>query len=655
MNRYYAWFQAGGNTQIANSFSRWKKQFSSLKQYTGFFDLESFDGFQDSKNIIKRIIAEIESPNNIKEIVILPLCHEPPDLDKALSILASVGIDLNKHISGEAIQNIYIFPIIKARDTILDMDDRIPLPKSKPSCFLFQGNRLTLEGYGDADWLFDIENFIYLTAEIERGGLDLFLFFPKAEESEIATFASRTFCAKKFIEVRDDVRRSLKAWIECQIMEDQDCRPCLQTIQSVVGAIREIGRRVADVDVKREAAMLEYGNCKYYSALTFSLIRDHLDELEEIDLLEKLQETARAKEPLLEDVMLAEYEEKVLDIQRVSQESKSSFLGAGRECLERKQTTVNCLLKEIEQDIAHEQEILESLNKRFAPWVKEKVDEAGCVSRLRHLLEQMKIYKRGVPLKILGSIYALGYAVVVWIQSKMVDLGLVDSSWKWRLISSLFIAALFPLLYNKYWHDRRRKEIEGSIKVFRGALRGAIASSARAYVQNAIYFYVGRYIRREEISLKRELLDLKQYLMLVKNAMIHYKDADLNIAASVPPMEISNDLNQIQWEAVFRNLQEWDGISVRNHFDNEIGEATDRLLRKWEPETRFPIERGFATELRRNMTFKVDEEGTITRLLLPEAADIGTIGGIDPGWTIRYPTDNKAIGLAIGKRGIAGR
>jgi hypothetical protein len=664
MARYYAWFHEGENSLISACFSRWKKQFAGSKKIVGFFDLGLPGGLND-KTVLDQITQGMESADKIHEVVILPLFLEPADLPGTFLGLNEMGEALSLHAHGEAIQNFFIFPVVKIGDQVIGaagisgwlaqvLGSSLETPSANPvrPFFLFQGKHLTLEPYRDADWLADIESFIYLILEIERQGLNLFTYFPRPGGAglEIASFVSRTVTTQRYAELRNHVSVSLKEWIETQLDEDQDCRSCLPAGSAEIEKIDRLNAEFTEEDKNRESAILREGDFGHFSNLKFSLVKSHLDDYEKTDLTAKLRDTAIERATVVEEIMLGEFENKTSKLNRLVNERPIDYLAQGQSNVAHKASTINCLLQEVEKNIEDKPKDYDSLNRPYADWVTDKTNEAGVESDLRSIIGKMKVYLKGISPSILGGLYLLGFVLVFFFFLKASSFFPFDIPLKWGLIASLLLACLLPRLYHRYWHAKREKEISKRIRTFCDKLRLALASATRAFVQNTLNFYFNRYAKRRDISLRRDMLRLKSYLETAKRALADYKAKNLLMPPVSPPSELLGILNGLKWESLFSDLESWDPSSVEHAIDSKIDDTVNSAIKATEPDYRFAIGEDFKKILLKGFTFQIPEQDTKANILLPSVANRAVLRGIEPDLFISYPLENKAIILGIGKR-----
>jgi hypothetical protein len=667
MARYYAWFHEGENSLIAACFSRWKKQFAGSNKIVGFFDLGLPGGLND-KTVLDQITQGMESADKIHEVVILPLFLEPADLPGTFLGLNEMGKALSLHAHGEAIQNFFIFPVVKTGDQVIGaagisewlaqvLGSSLDTPSANPArpFFLFQGKRLTLEPYGDADWLTDVEGFIYLILEIEKQGLDLFTYFPRPGDAdlEIASFVSRTVTTQRYAELRNHVSVSLKEWIETQLDRDQDCRSCLPAGSAEIEKIDRLNAEFTEEDKNRESAILRQGDFGHFSNLKFSLVKSHLDDYEKTDLPAKLRDTAIESATVVEDIMLGEFENKTLKLNRLMNESPIDYLAQGQSYLIHETSTINCLLQEVEKNLENKPKDYDSLNRPYADWVTDKTNEGGVDSDLCGIVDKMKIYLKGISPRVLGGLYLLGFVLFFFSLLKASSLFPFDMPLKWGLGSSLLLACLFPWLYHRYWHAKREKEISKRIRTFCDKLRLALASATRACVQNTLNFYFNRYAKRRDISLRRDMLRLKNYLETAKRALADYKAKNLLMPSVPPPSELLGMLNGLKWETFFGDLESWDPSSVEHAIDSKIDDTVNLAIRTTDPDYRFMIDKDFKKILLKKFTFQIPEQDTKANILLPSVANRTVLQGVDPDFFISYPLENKAIILGIGKRHLS--
>lgn len=666
MSRYYAWVRTEENALIVKSFANWNNRFRDHNKHVGFFDLAKTAGKLDSETFLKLLIAEIGSPKDFDELVILPLYREPGDFARLASELTILRYDLAQHTSGEAIHNIFVFPIIKIREKIIDAD-RWPIfpgpvssTKAKktdfkliPSIFLFQGTRLTLDDYSDLDWLNDIENFIYLTLEIERQGLPLFSYFPAVTETEIATFATQTIHTQKYLEIKNYVLQALNGWIETQLVEQKNCRSWLRAIEPELEKINRIESDVSEDDLKREATSLDHADFKYFTSINFNLIKNHLLEFEIINLIEKLQVTAAGRTSFLNEIVLWEFENKVSKLKILEDSDKVDYLNKGKECLIRADTSINCLLKEIEDNLRTEVGGLNTVNRVFERWVADKVNEAGVEPILRGIAERMKQYLMGIPLKVLALCYMIGFTALFYLLAKISNGLPFHFSIKWRLIACLFLSLCFPWLYHRYWHAKRRKDLEIRIRSFCDKLRVAISSATRGYVQNALYFYFNRFAKRKAISLRRNFLRLRRYLATTKLALADYRATHAHTKEGPPPMEVRTSLDQLNWNVIFSDLECWDSSLANHYLDSKIEDTVDQIIRSFDQVFRFSVDKDFQKTLIKSFTFQIPESGLKSGILFPASADGMALHGVDSDLMIEYPLENRVITFGIGKISIS--
>ena len=667
MARYYAWFHEGENSLVAACFSRWKKQFTGAKKYVGFFDAGP-SGCLDEKTVLDQIMQGMESPGEIHEVVILPLFLEPADMPGSFPVLNEMGEALSLRAHGEAIQNFFIFPVVKIRDQVIGaagisgwlaqvLSSSQDTPSANPvrPFFLFQGEHLTLEPYRDADWLTDIESFIYLILEIEKQGLDLFAYFPRPGDAdlEIASFVSRTVTTQRYAEIRDHVSVSLKEWIEIQLGKDQDCRSCLPAGSAETEKIDRLNAEFTEEDKNRESAILREGHFGHFSNLKFSLVKSHLDDYEKTDLTAKLRETAIESATVVEEIMLGEFENKTSKLKCLVNENPIDYLAQGQSNLVHKTSTINCLLKEVEKSLEDKPKEYDSLNRPYADWVTDKTNEAGVESDLRGIVGKMKIYLQGISPRILGGLYLLGFVLVFFSLLEASSFLPFDMPLKWSLVASLLLACLFPWLYHRYWHAKREKEISKRIRTFSDKLRLALASATRAFVQNTLNFYFNRYVKRRNISLRRDMLRLMSYLETAKGALADYKAKNLLMPSVPPPSEFLGMLNGLKWETFFGDLESCDPSSMEHAIDSKIDDTVNSAIRTTDPDYRFMIDKDFKKILLKKFTFQIPEQDTKANILLPSVANRTVLQGIDPDFFISYPLENKAIILGIGKRHLS--
>gem|GEM_PF-3920129 len=653
---------------IAAHFLKWRKQFSLYRNYLGFFDNSISVANPDAQAVLGQIVKVLENPEDVREIVILPIVHEPPDLTKVLSALSELRQALFLHISGEGIQNFFVYPVIKTATTNLKAEEIIS-PLFNPSApstadhsmgaippfFLFQGSRLTLEPYRDAEWLCDMENFLSLTIEIERQGLDFFTYFPRPRENEleIATFATQTVHSDKYMEIHNYVSLALKEWIDSQLTEADDCRPSLPPISAETEKISGIGKNVTDDDLKDESTIIEEGNFRYFSNLRFDLIKNHLDEFERTDLLGKLQETAAEQAEFLEKIMIKEFGEKTSDLKKMVPKGPIDYLSLGEENLVRNNSTINCLLKEIEDNMSSKIPELDSVNRRFADWVFEKATEAGTAESLRAIAEKMKAYIKGIPFKRLAVIYVLGFIVIFYLVLKVSGILPFMTSLKWEIAASMLLSLSFPWLYHRYWHAKRRKDLERMIGIFCQRIRVSVSSATRAFIQNSLNFYFNRYAKRMDISLKREMLRLKRFLENAKKSLADLRATSLTMSPTRPPSELESILNQVRWEHIFTALESWDSQSVRFYLDTKLNEVVNQFIKEFSPDYRFTIDKDFQKSLLKRFTFQIPESCMKARILFPAIGTRSALQEIDQDLIIEYDKENTAIIIGIGKRSFS--
>lgn len=664
MNSYYVFFQKGKNTNISNHLKRWEHQFSKFEDILGFIHRDIFQEGNIVENLINSIQEKKPSFENVYELVFLPLIIEENTWEETYLQLKQIQKQLKSKITSDRLANVYLFPLVKLRKKesnplrnqkdfkenlakkFMSSENNIKEKNFLPF-FLFQDERMSISPYSDKNWLSDVEHFINFLPIIENKGLHFFNYFPNFSEKEIASFTSNVYFSQKFLEIRDYLNQSLNKWISYQITEDKDCREVLIDPIEEINKIKKIGLEYTETESDQENKIIE--KFKFFNSLSFSTIKNNLDELKQINIDEKITDEASDCEPLLKKTSLLEYRDRVSKLKKIIKSDSETIISMIFDKLKNGQSTLNCLIKESENNLEKSLAAKEIGYKFFKLLVNEKIKELNLKGLFNSVLQEMSVYLKGVTFRkkviIFFFAYILSFAIIYQLFNMS---GILINIY---YISTLcFIPAISaPLLYVIYWKRKKEKKIKTKIREFRRMLTTAIKTAAREGIRNNISLYFHRFIKRKTYSINEQFKNAIRILVALKDYLLNIKSKKEKSNPFHPPEEIKKEIEKTNFKRFFSDVKNYDIFTISDFFKDFINDESERIYTTMKCDDEINLTKTSEEDLSKKATFNLDKDKSSLIFLVPDSLSKSYYQRIKEKTYYKIPIKGKAIALLIGK------
>lgn len=649
MGRYYIVFPTEKSSDIDVCLKQWEINFKGKENFLGLFReniLAETDGDVDFKKLLASKNTKLD---DIYELIILPLFHEPADIAGEADRCRSSSSRIMAQLTGGSIAGIYFYPIIKYGQRL---DDSVPLfPQAH---FAFGPKRSNSADYTTSDWMDDVEGFLSLICLCESRGMRFLDLFPSSGANpELMSFASKRFYSAEYLEAESYVKQSLKEWIDRQIGSDGSFRPCLIDIDRETEAMRKTGSDIPEERCRYWVAPLQK-HLRFYDSWNFRFLKKNYREIKENKLKKKLSGDLSPAVNEIDALALDEYESILKKFAQREQEAKADFYRDAMDALAGNRTTLNGLFKEIDAKLEKSDEAPSAAEtETFTDSVESQADAHNLEGFFGSILGEIKEYLGGSRLKRIIKTYAV-FLVGTSILSTTILFLLLKMKFVLRTFVSgnLIAALLLAALYLYYWHYKKRRSIDRNIDELKKRIRLAAASAAKASITGKVSLLFGRYALRKSISLRRNLASLKERLVVIKDCLMEYRVRDCEGNETIIPADLKDKLGKLDWEEIYRDTVDWERNEILRHFLPKIESRTRGILLESGETAPVIIDKNIDRVMKGLLTVPFRDSETTLEVLSPAQIDKTRFRDLSGSVRFLEHDDESAIVILLGRKPI---